>query len=301
MAATPVILNATAGPGYSSESLARLTEAFSAAGAEARLLQARSGDDIAKLARTELRANPPVIVAAGGDGTLNTVAAVLAGTPTALGILPLGTYNHFAKDLAIPLELEEAVRVIVANHQATVDVGEVNGRIFLNNSSIGLYPAMVRERDSLRKRLGHSKPRAMFWAMLTVLQRYPFLDVHLEVEGAEAERHTPFIFIGNNAYAMEGFEVGTRECLDAGCLSVYLAQRRGRWALLALVARALFGRLRAAGDFEALTTSAVRIATRQPRLPVATDGEVTVMDMPLEYRARPGALRVVVPAPASVQ
>lgn len=301
MAATPVILNATAGPGYSPDSMRKLRDAFAAAGVEVRLLQAHGGDEIMQLTRDALRAGPPVIVAAGGDGTLNTVASVLSGTATALGILPLGTYNHFAKDLGIPLELDDAVRAIVANHQVKVDVGEVNGRIFLNNSSIGLYPAMVRERETLRKRLGHSKPRAMFWAIMTVLQRHPFLDVHLEVEDAEAQRRTPFIFIGNNAYAMEGFEVGTRACLDAGCLSVYLAQRRGRWALLALVARALLGRLRAAGDFEALTTPAVRISTRQARLPVATDGEVTVMQMPLEYRARPGALRVVVPAPATTQ
>lgn len=301
MASTPVIVNAAAGSGYSSDSLPKLQAAFAAAGAEARMLPAGSGSEIAEIARKEARKGPAVIVAAGGDGTLNAVASALVGTGTALGILPLGTFNHFARDLRIPLALEDAVRTIVANHPVKVDVGEVNGRIFLNNSSIGLYPAIVHERETLRKRLGRSKPHAMFWATMAVLQRHPFLDVHLQLDDKEQRRRSAFIFIGNNAYAMEGFDVGTRACLDAGCLSVYLAQRRGRWALLALVARALLGRLREAGDFEALTTRAVRIETRHARLPVATDGEVMVMEMPLEYRARPGALRVIVPAPEPIQ
>lgn len=301
MASTPVIINAAAGQGCSGESLAQVEAAFAAAGAEARILAARSGSEIVEIARKAAGEGPAVIVAAGGDGTLNAVASALVGTGTALGILPLGTFNHFAKDLRIPLELEAAARVIVANRQVMVDVGEVNGRIFLNNSSIGLYPAIVHERETMRKRLGRSKPHAMFWATMAVLRRHPFLDVRLQLGGEEQQRRSAFIFIGNNAYAMEGFDVGTRGCLDAGCLSVYLAQRRGRWALLALVARALLGRLREAGDFEALTTNRLRIDTRHARMRVATDGEVLIMEMPLEYRARPGALRVIVPAPEPVQ
>jgi diacylglycerol kinase family enzyme len=299
--ATPVIVNAAAGPGHSSDCLQQVQAAFAAAGAEVRILPASNGSEIGELARKAAGEGAAVIVAAGGDGTLNAVASAVVGTGTALGILPLGTFNHFAKDLRIPLELEDAARTIVANHQVMVDVGEVNGRIFLNNSSIGLYPAIVRQRETLRKRLGRSKPQAMLWATMAVLRRHPFLDVRLRLGGKEQQRRSAFIFIGNNAYAMEGFEIGTRACLDNGCLSVYLAQRRGRWALLALAARALLGRLREAGDFEALTTSALRIETRHARLPVSTDGEVTVMELPLDYRARPRALRVIVPAPGSVQ
>lgn len=301
MAATPVIVNVSAGPGYSSDSLPELQAAFAAAGAEVRLLAAGSGREIEEIARKEAGHGAAVIVAAGGDGTLNAVASAIVGTSTALGILPLGTFNHFAKDLGIPLPLEDAVRTIVANHRAKVDVGEVNGRIFINNSSIGLYPAIVRERETMRKRLGRSKPHAMFWATMAVLHHHPFLDVHLELDHKEQRRRTAFIFIGNNAYAMEGFDVGTRARLDAGCLSVYLAQRRGRWGLLGLVVRALLGRLREAGDFEALTTRALRIETQHRRLTVANDGEVMVLDMPLAYRARPGALWVIVPAPGSIQ
>ena len=297
MAQTPVIVNVAAGPGHSGDSLSRVQAAFAAAGAEAQVLRVARGTELGDIARKVAAQGLPVVVAAGGDGTVNAVASAVAGTGIALGILPLGSFNHFAKDLRIPMGLEDAVRTIVANHQVQVDVGEVNGRLFLNNSSIGLYPAIVRERETLRKRLGRSKSHAMFWATMAVLRRHPFLDVRLRLGGKEEQRRSAFVFISNNTYAMDGFDVGTRACLDGGCLSVYLAQRRGRWALLALVARALLGRLREAGDFEALTTTTVRIDTRHRRLPVATDGEVMVMEMPLEYRSRPGALRAIVPAP----
>jgi diacylglycerol kinase family enzyme len=294
-----VIVNTTSGAGHPDERLEGIREAFSAAGIQARIVACRKGGELGDLARREALAKPRVLVAAGGDGTVNAVASAVAGTGTALGVLPLGTFNHFARDMRIPLALEEAAQAIAANHQVRVDMGEVNGRLFLNNSSIGLYPEIVRKRDEQRRRLGRSKRAAMFWAMVTVLRRHPFLDLRLKLDKGEERRRSAFVFIGNNAYAMEGFDIGSRERLDGGHLSVYLAQRRGRFALFALALRALFGRLSQARDFEALHTRSLRIETRHQRMSVATDGEVNVMQMPLDYRARPAALRVIVPAPQS--
>jgi diacylglycerol kinase family enzyme len=295
-AAIPVIVNTTAGPGRQDDRLEQVEEAFTAAGIEARIVPCRKATDLVDLARKEARAKPKALVAGGGDGTVNAVASVVAGSGTALGVLPLGTLNHFARDMRIPLALDEAARAIAANRQVRIDVGEVNGRLFLNNSSIGLYPQIVRQRETQQRRLGRSKRSAMFWAILTVLRRHPFLDVHLKLDNRDQHRRSAFVFIGNNAYEMEGFNIGKRDRLDAGCLSVYLSQRRGRFALIALALRALVGRLKQAKDFEALLTHSLRIETRHKRIAVATDGEVSVMDMPLQYRARPGALRVIVPA-----
>lgn len=115
MSAIPVVLNAAAGNGWTEETLARLPEQFRAAGLEAEILAARSGEEIATLARKAAAARPAVIVAGGGDGTVSTVASIVQSTPTALGVLPLGTLNHFAKDLGIPLEVEEAIGVLAAN------------------------------------------------------------------------------------------------------------------------------------------------------------------------------------------
>jgi diacylglycerol kinase family enzyme len=291
-------VNLAAGAGCDSEKIDALREIFQTGGLAVRILPARSGDELASITASVLRERPPMIVAGGGDGTVSAVASLLAGTETALGVLPLGTLNHFARDLHLPMQLDQAVAVLSAGCQARIDVGEVNGRPFLNNSSLGLYPGIVRDRERQQRRLGRGKRWAFVWAVITALRRAPFLDVRLVVDGRERSYRTPFVFIGNNSYLMEGFDIGTRESLSQGQLSVYATRRQSRVGLLGLGLRALVSRLRQASDFEARTAQSITVCTRHNHLPVASDGEVTLMETPLEYRCRPLALRVVVPAPA---
>jgi len=293
-----VVVNPAAGYGNDAEGLAGLQRLFRDAGLAASIRPAHSADELRSLTTRTLREKPRVIVAGGGDGTVSAVAALLVGTDTALGVLPLGTLNHFARDLRIPTELDQAVAVLAAGHQTRIDVGEVNGRTFLNNSSLGLYPGIVRDRERQRRSLGRGKRSAMFWATLTALRRAPFLDVRIVLGGRERSYHAPFVFIGNITYVMEGFDIGTREGLSQGHLSVYVTRRQSRLGLLGLGFLALFSRLRQARDFEATTAESITVRTRHEQLPVASDGEVTLMETPLEYRCRPLALRVVVPAPA---
>jgi diacylglycerol kinase family enzyme len=295
MSPLPLLINPRSGGGCSDAHAERLSELFRKAGAEVQIHRAGVDGAMRTLAERLVAKRVPVIVAAGGDGTMNTLASVLAGTDTALGVLPLGTLNHFARDLGIPVGLDAAVAVVTRGKRRAVDVGEVNGRFFVNNSSIGLYPAMVRHREKQRRQLGRGKWPAMLWAMHTVLRSHPFLDLTLELDGTKQRRRTPFVFIGNNSYQMEGFTIGLRERLDCGVLSVYLTRRLRRAGLISLALRAFVGRLHQARDFEANTTRAVRIDSRHKRLLVATDGEVDAMDMPLEYRIHPGALRVIAP------
>ena len=172
---------------------------------------------------------------------MSTVAAALAGSEIALGVLPLGTLNHFAKDMHLPLALEPAIAQIARGAMRRVDVGEVNGRVFINNSSLGLYPDIVRDRKRQQKRLGRGKWPALVWATLGALRRFPFLSVRLRSMGSSGCARTPFVFIGNNAYTMRGFAIGERDRLDSGCLSLYVAQRAGRLRLLQLALRALLG------------------------------------------------------------
>jgi diacylglycerol kinase family enzyme len=209
----------------------------------------------------------------------------------------MGTLNHFARDAGIPVELEAAVRTIAAGHRMRVDVGAVNGKIFVNNSSIGLYPTVVTRRDNRRRRHGSGKWTALFWASLTVLRKHPMLDVAVAVDGDTTRYRTPLIFIGNNEYVVEGPGAGHRGGLCDGKLSLYITRRHGRRGLLALALRALTGSLRDALDLEALTASSVTIATRRRYILVATDGEVSVMPTPLAYETRAGVLEVLVPAP----
>jgi diacylglycerol kinase family enzyme len=290
-----VVLNARSGTGCGPERAEELKSLFAAEGMEAQVALAGSGEEMfAAMAKAE-DAGIEVVVAGGGDGTQSAVASKLIGTRMVQGVLPLGTLNHFAKDLGIPLKLEEAVRTIAQGRALAVDVGEVNGRTFINNSSLGLYPEIVRARELQQLHLGKSKWAALASAALRATQRPHGLAVRIATEGEEQLRRTPFVFIGNNRYTMEGFHIGARSSLQGGELALYMGRRRGRWALLQLALRALARRLQQDADFEMLTGEAFVISTRVARIRVATDGEVNMMDTPLDYRIRRQALRVMVP------
>jgi YegS/Rv2252/BmrU family lipid kinase len=290
-----VIINIGSGADDKEELRDRLAEIFSASGLNARISLARNGEEVVEQARRAALSESNTIVAGGGDGTLSAVASIVVGTNKALGVLPLGTLNHFAKDLRIPLDLEAAARTIIAGHTTQVDVGEVNRHIFLNNSSLGLYPRLVREREK-QQRMGFGKWAAFFWAAIAVLRRYPFLDVKLSVEGKDFSSRSPLVFIGNNEYEMESLNAGARAYLNAGRLSLYITHDAGRLGLVRLAWRALFGGLRDDKDFLALCSKEIWIDTKHRRLRVAMDGEVTAMQPPLHYRIRPLSLRVLVPA-----
>ena len=294
-AAIVVIVNAGSGGGNDAALVDRLAGHFKAAGLHAEIELAHGGDEIITAVGNAVARRPPLIVAGGGDGTVSTVAAALVDTGIVFGVLPLGTLNHFAKDLGIPLELADAVAVLAHGEAGRVDVGEVNGRIFVNNSGLGLYPDIVHDRERQQKRLRRGKWPAFVWATLSALRRYPFLFVALVVDGKEVLRKTPFVFIGNNEYRMEGFAIGERSGLEDGRLSLYVAQRPGRWRLVQLALRALTGRLRQARDFDAITATDIVVQSKRKRIRVATDGEVTVMTPPLKYRVRPASLIVMRP------
>src|SRR5690242_13341436 len=153
----PIVLNQAAGPGHANQVVQELEALFAPHGLQAHVLAASEGVGLVERAREAVRGGPPIVVAAGGDGTVNALASLLRGKPTALGILPLGTLNHFARDLGIPLELKDAAAVIAGGRTIDVDVGEVNGRTFVNNASLGLYPAIVQERRRRQRRNGHGK------------------------------------------------------------------------------------------------------------------------------------------------
>lgn len=295
-----VIVNSGAGTGSNGESPAKVIERhFTNAGVNARILQPSASHDLARLARDSASDSDDIIVAAGGDGTISAVAAELVGTNKTVGVLPTGTLNHFAKDLRIPLDLEAAVRTTTEGRVASVDAAEVNGRIFINNSSLGLYPQIVSQREQQQERLGRGKWPAFVWAALQALRRFPFLDLRITMEGKQLARRTAFLFVGNNEYQIAGFNLGARQCIDRGNLGLYLTHRTGRFGLFRLGLHALFGRVDQAKDFEAFCVKEARIETRKRRLLVACDGEVEWMQTPLHYRSRPNALRVLVPKEAA--
>ena len=302
MPATPralVVLNARSGTGCTQQRADELRELFAGEGLQAEIVLAQGAEEMFEAVDSAEDDGYGLVVAGGGDGTQSAVASRVAGTELVQGVLPLGTLNHFAKDLGIPLKVEEAIRTLATGRVQEVDVGEVNGRTFINNSSLGLYPQIVRERELQQMHLGKSKWRALASAVLHATQRRTGMAVRVESPEDQQLRRTPFVFVGNNRYVMEGLSIGAREALDRGELALYMGKRRGRLALVRLALHALTKTLQQAEDFEMLTGPAFVVDTAGERIRVATDGEVCMMDSPLSYRIRPRALRVMVPAAAA--
>jgi diacylglycerol kinase family enzyme len=235
------------------------------------------------------------IVVGGGDGSVRTVASVLAGSDIPLGVLPLGTLNHFARDLGISFVAEEAVAVIAAGADRAVDVGEINNTIFINNSSIGLYPYLVLGRERRRRRKRLSKWTAMILAIPGVLRNLPVFRLNILVGGTVEPCRSPCVFIGNNEYRISAPGLGTRDSLDRGELCLYVARTQGRLAMFWLACRSVFGLVRQQRDLRIFRGATADISSRRRRLLVAFDGEVETMQSPLHYKIRPGALRVFAP------
>jgi diacylglycerol kinase family enzyme len=289
-----VILNPASGSGAARSTAQRIVELFAARGAEATITLARGGPALREAADAAVRAGCRILVAGGGDGTVSALAGAVVGQDVRFAVLPLGTLNHFAKDLGIPLDLTEAIDVVLDGRLQPVDLGEVNGRIFVNNSSLGVYPRVV----ALRNRHGGSglaKWAAALWASLTVLRRRPFLHVRIQTPDREVVRHTPFVLVGNNEYRMAGLRAASRESLTDGRLAVYLMNASGRPGLLRLAWQVFWRGADRVRELDLLLVNRAAVETRRRTLQVALDGEVIVLASPLHYRSLPAAIRVTVP------
>jgi diacylglycerol kinase family enzyme len=241
------------------------------------------------------RGEVDAIIVGGGDGSIRTLAGVLAGHDVPLGVIPLGTWNHFAKDLRIPLALEDAVGLIADGQTRLVDVGEVNGRVFINNSSIGIYPFLVLDRERARHRAGLPKWLAMLVAGIRAVRHFPMHRLVIRAEGQAEPCRSPCLFVANNDYCVSGLSLGSRDRLDRGRLDVLVARQQSARALLWLALRCVLGLLDETRDLRRLSLTAVDIDSRHAALHVAADGEVEMLRPPLRYRIRPRALRVFAP------
>ena len=254
------------------------------------------GSDCAVRCRAIAERGDPLLIVGGGDGTISAAASALAGTDTILGILPLGTLNHFARDLGIPTDLDEAAGLIAAGRHRSVDIGQMDEHMFINNSAIGLYPLMVVDRDLQRKRLGRSKRVAMIVASLRTLFRFNHHRLTLTVNDDRTGRvDTPLLFVGNNDYRIDIGAPGKRESLESGELCVLVMRKKTRRGLIAASIRALVGRSRPDDMVRLEGVEKLLVAASRPRLIVSLDGEVVRSEPPLEYRIRKQVLRVITP------
>jgi diacylglycerol kinase family enzyme len=291
--AVPVLLNKGGGAFAADAGIADKVEAaLHDAGVDAEIELIEGGDCEVRSKAIAERGDALLIVG-GGDGTISAAASALVGTNTKLGILPLGTLNHFSRDLGIPTDLGEAAKLIASGSEKRVDVAEMNGRIFINNSAIGLYPLMIVDRDLQRKRLGRSKRLAMLVASFRTLVRFNHQRLTLTVNDEKARIDTPLLFVGNNDYRLDIGAPGQRESLDDGALCVLLMRKKTRTGLIGASIRALLDRVRSDDMVRIDGVERLRVGSHRGQLAVSLDGEVVRSAPPLDYRIRKQALTVI--------
>lgn len=291
MASTlPVLINRTGGTAAAlGDSLrAKVEEAFVATGRTIEL-ELLDGADMAEAVRSH-RGKPRVVVG-GGDGTLGGAAAILANSPTALAILPLGTRNHLARQLGIPLDLAQAAAVAVDGQRRRIDLGSAGDRVFVNNASFGIYTRFVRQREQV------SGPKWLAsipatWHVLRNMRAQHFM---LEIDGGARAITTPLLFVGNNQYSIEPGQFGERETLEDGQLSVLAVAAQAPHNLIGFAARAVVGLAHPERDFAECANATEVVIDGQGWIEGAFDGELEWLPLPLTLRSLPRALGVVTP------
>ena len=290
-----VVMNTGAGRG---EDVARVRTAFAAQGVAVALDPVQDGARIEATARRAVVHGFATVVAAGGDGTICAVASALAGTGRRMGILPLGTFNYFARSLALPADLDGAVAVVASGRTAPIRIASVNGQVFLNNASLGVYPAILKTREEIYGRWGRSR-LAAYWSVLKVLARMGRpLKMRLRVGAEERLLRSPLVFVVNNAFQLEQMNLAGADRVVAGDLVVFIAPDTGRLGMLRNAAALALGF--ASVDQNYMMLSAPRIEIDLPTgrsrfWHVARDGERERMTPPLKLRAIADALEVTVP------
>jgi diacylglycerol kinase family enzyme len=292
-----VIINARSGLPGKEQVAEQLVDALATHGVSAHVELVHTFAELAAATTRARDSDAEMVVAGGGDGTIAHIAEQLLDAPQTLGVLPLGTFNYFAQRIGVPLDLEGAIGVLATGRPGQVSVGEVNGRVFLNNSGIGLYPGLLKKREQAYLHIGRSQMAAYLSAAVVLLQPPSLLNLGLVADGVPLSRRTPLLFVGANPEQLAAYGIPGSECLDAGRLAVYITKPLSTSRLWRLAARAMFRGLYGADELELVCARELVVTLRRSRVRVAMDGEITRLKLPLRYRWRVDALRVQLPVP----
>lgn len=235
------------------------------------------------------------IVAAGGDGTITGVAGRLAGSGRQMGIIPQGTFNFVARGLGIPEEVEDAVHLIATGESQPFPVGEVNGEIFLNNASLGIYPQVLKEREGTYKRWGRSRIAAHWSVLVTFMTFQSPVRMKVRVGSEEIRTKTPLAFVARSAFQLEHFGLDGSACVRGGEFALYLAPDCTRWQMLLRALRLAGKGMDAGRDFDLFCGTEIEIETTRSLQTVAMDGERVQMRGPFRFRMHMDALHVITP------
>lgn len=299
MAIDPATICVLANPasGRNSRDLQAIAGAMAVFGPTATLRHWQQGEDLDAVVARALADGYSTIVAAGGDGTVTGIAHALLGTPAVLGVLPLGTFNFFARGLGLPEAPQEAARAILRGHVRRISVGTVNGQLFLNNASLGLYPRILQAREEAYARWGRSRLLA-YWTVLKTLVRFQAARrVIVTVEGQTRDIRSPLIFVARSAYQLRRFGLVGAQAISDDSFAVFIALGGTRLHLLKLAFHLALGRVIPGDEVEVLETRQMQVRTAKRRPQVAFDGEKRRMLAPLDFAIRPDALSIILPDP----
>ncbi|HEY0914446.1 MAG TPA: diacylglycerol kinase family protein [Solimonas sp.] len=295
-----IVINAGSGAQHASETQLQIAALLDAAGRPHQFLPANGGGvvEAARQAVALAREQQGVVVAAGGDGTINAVAQAVIETGLPFAVLPQGTFNYFGRTHGIPQDTEAAVHALLSAELQPVQAGLVNDRLFLVNASLGLYPTLLEDREAYKQQLGRSRFVALIAGLATLLRERRQLELCIEQDGQELCLRTPTLFVGNNRLQFERIGIAEAPALEAGRLvAVMLKPIRGL-SMLGLLLRGALGRLGEADTVTSFSLHSLTVRTRRRRrLKVATDGEVFHLHSPLQFRVAPQPLLLMVPGP----
>jgi YegS/Rv2252/BmrU family lipid kinase len=287
-----MFLNESSGARLPRNELSALEDSARDAGLE--VIRLTHDLDVAGIVRQHSQRGRGLFVAAGGDGTINGLIQTLVNTDAVLGVIPVGTFNHFARDLGLPLDWRNALDVVISGATRQVDAARVNERFFVNNVSMGLYPELVARREEKGREYSRWKARA--YAVIATLQKYPHVSVTVETEHHQEVIRTHVLMVSNNSYDLSRIGIqAPRGTLEEGRLTIYWLPHLPRLALMRFVAHFLAGRVREAPGFRSFRTMRAKMQSPRSRLQLGIDGEVFTMDTPLIITIVPKSLLVRVP------
>jgi diacylglycerol kinase family enzyme len=307
-----VILNAGSGAKDAGEISNQLAEIFAQAQQPYELFFCQRPGDLAAMteqAIAQASQRNGVVAAAGGDGTIRSVAQAVVAAGLPFGVVPLGTFNYFARDNDVPLDVELAAQALIAGmragNQRQVQVGLLNDQVFLVNASLGLYPQLLADREQLKQQHGRSRIVAKFAALFTLLKRDIKMLLRIEYSGGQrqgGENVIPAstIFVGNNALQLAdiGLEAEAEHVKNGQLAIVALPPMRVS-ERAAVAFHGLFGVLNKAANVTHFACSQLVVEPlsrrKQRSVKVAMDGEVSRMQPPLTFRVGPKPLRLIVP------
>lgn len=254
---------------------------------------------IAQQAATTAFEQGSAVVAVGGDGTINAVAQAVHSRGCALGVLPQGTFNYFARTHGIPSDALQAMQTLLTCAPVPVQVGLINDHVFLVNASLGLYPELLQDREAFKTRFGRSRLVAFASALVSLLGVHRLLKLRIERGADSRDISTTTLFIGNNRLQLEQVGLAQASALDQGCLAGVMLRPIGALAMLWLLLRGSFGTL---GEADTIESFQFHRMVVRPRIgwdgltfKVAFDGEVRSMQTPLDFKVSASPLYLIKP------